>query len=541
MPDILPRVRFGARPLSRAFNTRIGSTVTVTVEFLDATTLQPVAGVSGVTLSVAKPDGTAQTWVQASLTDTGSGWTREVTPDQIGAWVFTGACASPQAEAADAAINVVASTATGGVSAEQPGQPLLAGVALLGATIDNVSRRANGLTLKQARTLEWLRSLYTEARFDNPLSRAVMSSPPTVTTSTTADGTLTNIFSVTGATSSVFSYHGGARVDFLTNYTRLRSHTANNVTEYGLQRYECVVDAAVFEVSTYPTSPTAHNFRFIVDGQYVSLTATAPATFNAQSFFKLDFSAVGGRRRRHIVLEWSNSAGLRHVAVAPTNSVLRRPGTPFRVFYQGDSFVSATTNAAGGFGIGGVCSKLLGIDDAWVGGVGGTGWLVNNGGVETTFRQRNADIIAANPDIVVIAGGYNDRTTAFGNNLLRDEVAVWISQTRAALPNALFFVVGCWPGSLGPNSNAIYAENQIAAGVTLANDAATFFLPVCTDTAGSWVTGTGRTDAPNGTGNSDIYQGRVGDVTHPSDAGYLFYGERLADAIMRACDAVLQT
>lgn len=396
----------------------------------------------------------------------------------------------------------------------------------------------NGLTIRQQRVMEWLQTMSTAARFANASNRAVMASPPTITTSLAADAALTNIYTVTATTQDVFQYFGGVREPFFTNYTRMRSHTVSAAAAYGVSRVEFLVDAAVFECSIYAPATATHNFRLIVDGQYASLTPITPAGTNVQSFIKADFSAVGGRRVRRIGIEWQSNAGFRHAAVGPTSSVQRRQGNTLRAFVQGDSFVAAGTNNAGHFGIGGIASKCLGIDDIWVGGVGGTGWL-NQGSGQTTFRERNADVLAATPNIVIAAGGYNDRTLTAGNNLLRDEVATWLRQTRASLPHTVFFLPGCWPGSLGPSADAIYAENQIAAGVAAVGDTATFFIPVCTDVNGSWVTGTGRTDAPTGTGNADLYQGRAGDVTHPSDAGYVYYGERLADAIMRVADAVL--
>jgi hypothetical protein len=48
------------------------------------------------------------------------------------------------------------------------------------------------------------------------------------------------------------------------------------------------------------------------------------------------------------------------------------------------------------------------------------------------------------------------------------------------------------------------------------------------------VSGTGKTDAPTGTGTADLYVGPDG--THPPGAGHLYLGLRAADAVMSRLD-----
>jgi hypothetical protein len=72
--------------------------------------------------------------------------------------------------------------------------------------------------------------------------------------------------------------------------------------------------------------------------------------------------------------------------------------------------------------------------------------------------------------------------------------------------------------------------------VTAFNDPYCKFIPQTTDPSGSWINGTGRTGATNGTGNADIYIGGVSgtDTTHPNDLGHLYLAYRAANRIATA-------
>lgn len=112
MPDILCRVRFSARYQPRAFRALLGSTVLVTIEFVDATTGALVPGVSGVSLSAIRPDGSPQSWGEGALTPINTGrWAVDVTVDQPGSWAFSGACNVPQPEVGVATLAVVTNIA----------------------------------------------------------------------------------------------------------------------------------------------------------------------------------------------------------------------------------------------------------------------------------------------------------------------------------------------------------------------------------------------------------------------------------------------
>lgn len=392
------------------------------------------------------------------------------------------------------------------------------------ATAAQIAAFAEGYSQTSVRST--LRRLSEIARAGNPRNRPVMASPPTITASATLDAGLTNIYTYGSVRESVFSGTGGYIEPTFTTFARFRSTIVSGVPASHTWRVEFLVDAAIFEVRIYATLST-QRFRVIVDGQYADLTGIAAATLNVRNVVRLDFSAVGGRALRHIVVEGENVALFEGVAVGPTSGVYRSRTASPRLYVQGDSFAASAAATRAHDGLAHITADWLGIRDIQCGAIGGTGWL-NPGTGQTTFRQRNSALIAAAPDLVIIAGGHNDR--AYATAAVTTEVATWIAETRAALPNCWFIVMGAWPGDWGPSVEMIATENAIAAGVAAAGDSNTNFIPVSTDPGGSWFTGTGNTGATTGVGNSDLYTST--DAVHPNTAGHAFLGRLTTNAIM---------
>jgi hypothetical protein len=149
MADILCRVRFGARPLARAFRAVLGSTVRVRVEFLDPATLAGVSGIGGVSLVATKPDLSTETFAQGALTADGVGaWYLDLEPNQLGSWLIRGSCTTPQSEAGDALLFVQAS------AAESPLPPPPANITIVGeagsSPVQSVAGRTGAVVLAVA-------------------------------------------------------------------------------------------------------------------------------------------------------------------------------------------------------------------------------------------------------------------------------------------------------------------------------------------------------------------------------------------------------
>jgi lysophospholipase L1-like esterase len=161
--------------------------------------------------------------------------------------------------------------------------------------------------------------------------------------------------------------------------------------------------------------------------------------------------------------------------------------------------------------------------ELWQGGFGGSGYEVTGSGGET-FRQRiplfSATYLGL-PDVVLYAGGTNDAATG----TLQAEVQATVLAGSAKWPMAKHVVLGSWAqnNSTSQTQGAL-KETSIAAGALAAG---AIFVPVLTDPTGSWITGSGTIDAPNGNGTSDTLF-RSSDSTHWGTAGHAIIGRKVA-------------
>jgi hypothetical protein len=85
--------------------------------------------------------------------------------------------------------------------------------------------------------------------------------------------------------------------------------------------------------------------------------------------------------------------------------------------------------------------------------------------------------------------------------------------------------MGSWGAATGPSAAELAAEAAVQAAVTQFNDNLTFFCPWSTDPYGAWVNGTGKVNATNSSGNSDVYVSSDG--KHPGTAGHLYIAGRV--------------
>lgn len=368
---------------------------------------------------------------------------------------------------------------------------------------------------------------------DNPHHNPALSRPPRITlvgNTPAAESTVLHKATAAGALNREMpvSYYGGDTKIIFDHFVRFPvariGATGGNVDDgYNATAYRVAfaTDAPVVNIGVLGGSA----YRFIVDGSYVSLTSTVVATGGVQ-FVELDFRAVGGSKQRIIQLEGQNASGFYGVAVPPSYPVQQLPPSP-KIIFVGDSFTlgAVIPNAADGYAR--VAGDFLGVPDTRLSGIGGTGYTktFNN---EHNFAQRLTDWTTKDPDVVVFAGGLNDDDNA----AFQPAVLALLQATRTALPETIILVLGVFPAATGPNAAVLSKEHKIAAAVTQFADPYTRFIPVATDPAGAWVTGTGRVGAPTGVGNSDQITGVDG--THPSVYGHLFYGQRATKEILSA-------
>jgi lysophospholipase L1-like esterase len=401
-----------------------------------------------------------------------------------------------------------------------------------------------------------LRRLSRAARYRNQYVNSVMSSPPTITTSTSAPSgvSLGFNFITAPAVPGAFREFGGDALVYSTNYHRypvatlggggVNGNCANgrNATTW---QVEFMADAAKVAVRV---AGTTLPFRFLVDAggsaglQYVDTTGTVPASSSGRNYILLDFSAVGGRAMRRIVVEGEQAMAMEGANVQPTEGVYQTDGADIlRAVVIGDSLTEGVGATVRNDSWANVMCRALGLRDVRASGMGSTGYLKTLSPNLLTARGRIADATGAAdagngipsftaPDVVFVAMGIND--TASSGAAIQAEVLAYLQALRAALPTVPVFVLGPWPGSTGPSGTITTIEASVSAAVTQAGDGSSlfYFVAVSADTNGAWISGTGKTTATTGTGNSDVYTGSDG--THPNTAGHKFLGLRAADAVM---------
>lgn len=380
------------------------------------------------------------------------------------------------------------------------------------------------------------------ARLNNPRVNPVMSAPPVVTNGTSADGTLTLNFPWNGPFSGVFNpYSGTGPFNFYGGAVRLDGFgsSASPSVYYGavagsalntqlVTRVETVADANKVQFGVFAFTGTS-KYRVIVNGQYVTFASTT-LNFNGAGFISVDFTSVGGRASRDVILELYNCNFGQNASVLPTEGLYKPSGTVKRAYMQGDSFTAYGGTSIPFNGFVNLLADYLGIRDMWNGGIAGTGYTNNASGIQTTAVQRVTDIIASAPDLIFSFNGHNDAGFS-APAITQAAVKAWLTGIRASPVTAgtPIIMAGLWGNEASGSSTP--TESAIAAAVTAFNDPLVFNILTEADPNGAWMTGTGSTAAPTGTGNCDVYIGA--DAVHPNDLGHAFLAGRLADSIMR--------
>jgi lysophospholipase L1-like esterase len=151
--------------------------------------------------------------------------------------------------------------------------------------------------------------------------------------------------------------------------------------------------------------------------------------------------------------------------------------------------------------------------------IGSTGFVNGGAGGGNAYLTRTPAAVAANPDVLLIQGGMNDRAV-LGATVTAATAAVMASV--AGLPRVyVVSLAGSDWGTAGPSS-MVATVAAIASAVNAAK------RPYIDGTA--WMTGTGKLGTPMGNGNADVYVDADGThPTFPAGSGYL--GTRLAYAI----------
>jgi lysophospholipase L1-like esterase len=202
-------------------------------------------------------------------------------------------------------------------------------------------------------------------------------------------------------------------------------------------------------------------------------------------------------------------------AVLATLIVAREPATdpagPLTAVFFGDSWTEGTGADSPDRG----WAPQVAQAEGWSiinTGQGGTGY-VTDGPPESPERaplpDRVADVVARDPEIVLVAAGINDAGRGYSNQQVTDAVEATLRPLTEQLPDARVLVIGPWWNNGEPTKSAS-TVNEIVQQV-----AADLGLPFVSPMAEKWITGSN-----DGTvlGNRVQYIGP--DNAHPSQAGH---------------------
>ena len=352
---------------------------------------------------------------------------------------------------------------------------------------------------------------------------------PALSTVTSAPSGLTNIY-IVQTNDANFYYAGGVPLLAFGGYrfaTATSSPSTGNVSATSNNYYwatSFLTDAPKLAIRV---GASLRPYYLIVDGQYVTLSGTNP-NVGGTFWIVLDFTSNGGRKVRRITVESDTSSDFISANVDPQSQVWAPDASDnIRAIVIGDSY----TSGGNSFPIAGLLSwpaqagKLLGWSDIWNSGIGGTGYINNNSGNSLNFQGRLSDVTTHAPDVVMIMGGIND--TSFPPSQVQSAVLAYLQAIRNAGIAAPIIVTGIFGSNAG--AAQVSTENAILLGMRQFSDPLIYFIPIATDPTGPWSTGSGRVNAPTGTGNNDVYISS--DSVHPVQSGIDFMAYRLANAI----------
>ena len=287
-----------------------------------------------------------------------------------------------------------------------------------------------------------------------------------------------------------------------------------------------------------------------IDSQFFSQGCYGTIANNANSAYLLDFSATKTpRKRRRFTLcspanNFYSSIGVDYQSKIwyPTRS------NPYRIVIEGDSESggAATSNfntywISPGTSWGMRLGDLIGCDDVCNTAIGGTGFV--QPGPQQPYLGRLSNIVALNPDVVIVAGNHND--ASFTSAAQTAAYKLYLQSLRAAVPNAVIFVFGMMPEQNSANGANQTSDQLLHNVVTALGDPMTFWYSIMADSttldavtggvSNSWFTGTGSTSAPANNGNCDL---AVSPNGHPSQAGSDMMAYRYAAAIRAMVNSV---
>lgn len=349
----------------------------------------------------------------------------------------------------------------------------------------------------------------------HPIDRVVAGDPPTINTSNTTGGASTPSSVIAGAVSvlptddAIRVLDGGklpSTPDLDGVFYRPRYVSSALGTKYDCT-FETMFDGTAFEFYV-----EYHNTQWLllVDGVIASGGVVEGGADNTRALIHVDFGSRGAPR--HIRLEMVGCA-LARFHIGPTDTMWRPPGPePLRVMWGGDSFSGVTLGEPSWYFD--TTPLLIGRAmgwSVWNMQLSGTGY-VDNGVYQNFNAQLDLDLVANDPELVIVAHGRNDQPHTA--TVAAAAITAW-DKIRAI--GAELVVIGPYPSRNPEVANVIAVRDALQAAA--AAEGVKFIDPL------PWITGTGDVGTPTGSGNNDYYR-KAGNI-HPTTPWHRYAASRI--------------
>lgn len=351
---------------------------------------------------------------------------------------------------------------------------------------------------------------------------------PVITQSASVPGALTQTIAMNASPSPFYYAGGNVNVTGSAQYNFQCFVVIASTKSTCPARATFVTDAQKIAVKT---TSSQNAIRYIVDGQYVTISGYVNGTGASPSYNIIDFTNSGTRKIHTITLEIHHNTQFGGISIGPTEEAWA-PKTQdrIRVIWIGDSISSSGSNSPSidGADVPYQVGLMLGWSDVWDASQGGIGYTNTNSGTGYTFGQQVTQTVAGNnPNVIVFMGSVNDVGTASATEQANALAA--FQNARSLYPSVPIIVLGIWPDATGPSAGLLSTENDVKTAFTTWADSNSYFIPIANDPVQAWMTGTGRVNSTTGTGNSDMYT--ASDAVHPTDMGRSYEAQREAQAI----------
>jgi hypothetical protein len=265
----------------------------------------------------------------------------------------------------------------------------------------------------------------------------------------------------------------------------------------------------------------------------------------------LDFSQVGGRKRRYIEIPTVFDNIIGRIGISGSATFYPTPVQP-QIVHLTDSIGGTVAQGSGFDSYANVMQDYSGQKNWWLFSESGTGFLSGN----RTHLQKLQNI-ANFPQLQKVAAFLIAPSVNDGNGIASS--AFTAAQITQAVVDALTFLFAKWPdayvlipgstagtGATGVASQAgnIANENAVIAGILQYGSPRVLYWRAMTDPAGQMIRGIGSINSPTGLGSADYWfdTSVSNDTTHPATQGHFILGaERNLPSMVSAVRALVSS